>query len=232
MEQNFLSWDSDFFGKKISRIKISEFEGVDQVKKIPLIDADLCYVSIPENHPKVHGELIKIGGILYDRKVTYERLVSSSSIKNDYKIEELKYISTEVEEMAYQSGVYSRFNLDPLLKPKYKDLYYQWIVKSINKEMADKVLLAKSENGVSVGFITLITENKKGKIGLIAVDARFRGKGVGTSLLAGANNYFYKTENEVIEVITQLDNIPACSLYEKAGFKKKSIENIYHYWRQ
>jgi len=35
---------------------------------------------------------------------------------------------------------------------------------------------------------------------------------------------------DTIEVITQEANKGACIFYEKLGFKKKSVANVYHFW--
>lgn len=232
MEQTYLSWDSELFQKKVYKVIISDLNYEEDLNNLRYLDADLFYVFVSEYNPKIHKKVTGLGGVLYDEKITYQKDVQKNSVYVcDPIFEEVHHLTNLLEKLAYQSGALSRFNKDPLLKKQYHKLYYQWINKSVKKEIADKVLLAKVK-GEPAGFITLVENNGIGKIGLLGVDADYRGQKIGSKLLGEANDYFYESGIKTIEVVTQIDNIPACSLYEKAGFKRKSIEYIYHYWNR
>lgn len=94
--------------------------------------------------------------------------------------------------------------------------------------MAFKVLIAK-ENDDLAGMITLGEKDGRGDIGLLAIDSKYRGKGIGMSLINAAENEFKKIFKEG-QVVTQQDNQAACSLYEKSGYEIEKVESIYHIW--
>ena len=54
-------------------------------------------------------------------------------------------------------------------------------------------------------------------IDLIAVDKKFRKKGIASKLIKGMINY-YRKDYSIYSVGTQISNIPSINLYEKCGF--------------
>lgn len=94
--------------------------------------------------------------------------------------------------------------------------------------MADEVLVAKNKEDKQVGFVTLAVKEGIGDIGLLAVNENFRGQGIGSILLKYAENYFSKEHARGAKVVTQLDNVPACRLYEKMGYTIIKKESIFH----
>ncbi|MNH44957.1 TDP-fucosamine acetyltransferase [compost metagenome] len=65
---------------------------------------------------------------------------------------------------------------------------------------------------------------------MIAVNEQKRGKGVGKFLMRQADRFFKEKQASGATVVTQLDNIPACRLYEKMGYTILKNESIYHYY--
>lgn len=232
MTYKYLNWDSDFFKKKIYQIdsftEIPEPEWNAVIEEQP----DLIYCTIENPSLKTIEFITQKGGILYDRKVKYFKSeFSDRQIKdNKFHCESTATLTEDLESMAYQSGSFSRFNLDPRLSVKFKALYKEWITASLSRKLADEVFLAKDLKGNSVGFITLSMKHKTGNIGLIAVNEHFRGQGVGKFLMQEADDFFRKNQAHEATVVTQLDNIPACRLYEKMGYTIIKNESIFHYY--
>ena len=114
---------------------------------------------------------------------------------------------------------------------KAEKIYVRWIKNSIHGYV-DKIFVIK-ENKKVLGYITckLISISKKlyGLIDLIAVDKRFRGKGIGTYLIEGALKWFAARVKSVY-VATQASNIEAIRLYEKHGFRMVNSEVTLHNW--
>ena len=132
--------------------------------------------------------------------------------------------------MAIQIGIHSRFGVDPKISKKtFHKLYHTWIKNSVRGTAADKVFVIREKNKI-VGMITLISKNGRGDIRLVAVDAKCRGKKLGTSLIYAALKYFIKKDYTKAQVVTQKSNVPACHLYEKCGFHREKIDNFYHFW--
>ncbi len=82
------------------------------------------------------------------------------------------------------------------------------------------------------GFVTLGQKNNRGDIGIIAVDGKQRGKGIGKSLMLSAEQWFANHGYTDMQVITQGGNEAACRLYESCGFTIEKTEYVYHIWRK
>lgn len=227
-----LDWDTNFFGLGIARIECKAMEEsqfsfvIDQLKKegIKLVYC-ICYDLTSERYARKIGQLV-------DNKVVYHKLFNFDILSTTQNnIEE--YIDEEPTEelynLAIQSGVWSRFNVDPILSnDKFVELYRAWIRNSTQKQIAFKVLVAK-ESGNVVGLITLGEKEGRADIGLLAVDSKYHGKGIGKSLVNGAEREFKKRFKEG-QVVTQKDNVAACALYESCGYTVEKTEPIYHIW--
>lgn len=126
--------------------------------------------------------------------------------------------------------MYSRFRIDHhFTKQDFERLYKVWVDSSLNRTIADSVLVY-SENNELAGFVTMKNLKDRVSIGLIATQFQYRGRGIASFLLNSVNNYAYSHAIDTIEVATQARNIIACSFYKKNGFIEKSRTNIYHFW--
>lgn len=133
-------------------------------------------------------------------------------------------------ELAYQSGLYSRFKIDPrITEEQFKKIYSLWITNSTRRQIAQEVLVIKREERV-VAMVTLGEKNKRGDIGLLAVDPLYRGQHFGKKLVYAAQAWCLQKGFNMGQVVTQQDNFPACALYEKCGYTVEKIENFYHFW--
>lgn len=239
MEITPLPWDTNFFNLQIARIDVvaplvekSLLQLIEQAKEY-----DLFYIFLPGEE---FLELSNCGDrcALVDRKVLFSMdippFVEANSFEKSFRIEEYgsKHVHPDLEQLAYQSGEYSRFRRDANFQSDdFYRMYYSWLKKSINGEIAQIVLTAWQSERV-VGFITAAIQQEKATIGLFAVDSETRGMGVGTSLF---NSLLQVVKNKGVarvDVNTQMDNKSACDFYQKVGFKKEHITNIYHYWRR
>ncbi len=238
MKQRFvkLDWDSNFFNFNVGRIMgpIKEKQDIQNVEF--LIEENknkLSYYSTSKKLPEFVFESNKFDIVLVDRKTTYSKSINSDleinkSISSiDHKIPEEKLI-----DLAIQSGVYSRFNVDKKIgKQKFKEMYRLWMINSVNRKIAKEVFVF-TENKNIAGFVTLGEKNNRADIGIIAVDNVFRGKGIGKTLMTSAEKWFSNSGYKSIQVVTQGDNIPACKLYESCGYNVESIELFYHIWKK
>lgn len=231
MDITYLSWDSKFFSKEIYKASVNAELSGEEIATLKNLKAELIYVFVSDIFKEQRVKLEEIGAKLYDKKVTYIKVVSTN-LNPEFTVtfELIEKLRSSIEKMAYQSGTYSRFNLDPRLSVYYKKLYYTWIAKSVQREIAEEVIVAK-EGDADVGFISLSVKDGVGIIGLIAVDENNRGRKIASQLLTKAELWFAEHKIETYEVVTQLDNYPACSLYEKNNFVQNKLEYIYHYWK-
>ncbi len=120
-----------------------------------------------------------------------------------------------------ESFVYDRFHADDSIPRRRSDnAHAKWIENSCLGK-SDAVLVAL-QGDTPCGFISLdidVNEQKKriGRIVLIAVASKFRGRKVGYLLVDKALAYFQRRVDGV-EVGTQLRNYVAWKIYQKSGF--------------
>lgn len=234
MKLEYLAWDSDFFKKKIGRIQLLN-HGLDTlssaIRQAKNENYDLVYVFSPENILIDNELLSKLRGTLVDRKIIYRQTFKPVlDISPDVEDFNDGKLTKDLEELAYKSGIYSRFYLDKnFAHDDFYRLYYTWISKSVTGELADNVYVIR-ESDVIVGMVTLKSNENSGEIGLLAVSELTRGKGYGKKLIDTCKKVLSNVGIFVLDVPTQYDNKQACSFYEKCGFQKLSITNIYHFW--
>ena len=231
----YLKWDSDFFRKKIGRINNQDNENAGELH-LRLTQAaqdgyDLIYCF--GNKDFYVDEILQreFNGTLVDRKVTF---TGSTQIEKDIPVFIREYSSTQPDaillHLAYLSGTYSRYRLDPHFTEKeYQDFYKTWLRNSLTKSIADKTFAAY-ENDCIVGFVTVKKYIGYGQIGLIATDESVQGKGYGRLLIEAVKKYLHEENMTVLEVATQVDNQGACHFYERCGLAVDKVSNIYHFW--
>ena len=236
MEYQILDWDSDLFGVKVARIadpSLPTEKLTDLLSVLKQQCVKLVYWS--SGRECDDDEAKRLCGHLVDTKTTFAMDFRSLNLDDFNSIDIVEAYSqsmpiADIEDLAIQSGEYSRFAVDPNLpREKYLALYKIWINRSLDKEIASEVLVIQ-EAGRVVGMVTLGEKNRRGDIGLIAVGTSYRGKKYGYKLVRAAQRWFVKNGYIFGQVVTQGMNIPACNLYKKCGYSIEKIEYIYHFW--
>jgi dTDP-4-amino-4,6-dideoxy-D-galactose acyltransferase len=230
-----LPWDSDFLGFPVGRL-LADGWSADQVvatvAEARAMGLRLLYVvAAPTNEAAITAMRIT-GGLLADCKVTFAMAVPEQpGVPVSAAITAATHYTPQLESLAWQSGEYSRFRLDPHFTPAvFQGLYSQWLRNSLSGGIARQVLVWRAPDGAELGLLTLGEKNGRADIGLLAVDATARGQRVGQQLVAAAQARAAAWGYAELQVVTQGNNIPACRFYEKCGFKLAHEEYIYHYW--
>lgn len=236
MNFKILKFDSELFGFKVAKILVARLS-VTKLK--PLLqqlqkkEVRLVYWPAASTDSKSQLAAKTLNGFLSSYQITYT--LSLKKVKRpvinspEIKIYQDQSPSLAMKKLAWQIGKNSRFWLDQKLRPFMTKMYNSWIINSVNGSAADQVLVAYQRKKV-IGMITLGKKNRRGDIGLLAVDQKFRGKNLGTKLVMAAQAYFIKQGLSQAQVVTQKTNLAACALYEKTGFHQEKIENFYHFW--
>ena len=234
-----LDWDTNHFGFPVGRIAA---EITDLELRAALSDARtrgyrlLYWATSPDRIPALRL-LDEFGGRLVDRKVTFARSFSAAdpptkaSTATILPYEGAEHTS-ELSALAIAAGAYSRFAADPCIpRDKFERLYEIWIDRSVRGEIADAVLVARdSATDAIAGMITVKVTESVGNIGLVAVAASHRGRGIGSQLIDAAHCWMIRRGATKTTVVTQAVNAPACRLYERAGYTIEQAENLYHFW--
>ena len=111
----------------------------------------------------------------------------------------------------------NRFNNDPAFHPAaVESLYRQWAVKSVNKTMADEVLVCEIDGAIA-GFITLSMMSDVAAIPLNAVAPEYQGRGVYTALVNAALILLKEQGASTVEIRTQLANLAVHRTWRSFG---------------
>ncbi|MGC9443960.1 MAG: ribosomal protein S18-alanine N-acetyltransferase [Candidatus Methanospirareceae archaeon] len=115
----------------------------------------------------------------------------------------------EIEEASFLEG-------DALL---YLELHDEW----------PRGFLVAEHEGIVIGFIVLIlTPEGEGRIFALAIDARYRGRGVGRILLKAAFNILRKQKIGYVRLEVRLSNYVAQQLYRSTGFMEVGLVPYYY----
>jgi dTDP-4-amino-4,6-dideoxy-D-galactose acyltransferase len=229
-----LPWDSELLGFPVAAINA---RNLAEAALYPLVAAAsaqgirLLYLFVPPGQDKVTAVLGPAAGPAYANLTLHwqrleEPLVSSVSPF----IQPAPTLTADLEELALQSGAWSRFRRDPRLAPTvFPSLYRRWLHRAFTAP-GYEVLQYQALSQPIQGLLTLATAARHTIVDLLAVDAGARGQGLGRQLLEAARQRALQQGHAEIQVTTQLDNAGACRFYESCGFGPGSVTNIYHLW--
>jgi len=223
-----LEWDSTFFGMTIGSLEISDSEPFDEVE---FLDGarEFTLVYIFSTRTLKSSALTQV-----DTKVVFGKailaLTAPPPVVSCYRKE--IHSLTQLEDLALQSGEYSRFKTDGHFPSSdFQRLYKHWLTASLEHRIAFETLVY-AENGDVDGFVTVGEKDARtASIGLIAVRRQRRGSGVGRMLMQAAEELAHTKGYTTMHAATQLNNTQAYSFYLKNGYSVHSNTNVYHYWR-
>jgi dTDP-4-amino-4,6-dideoxy-D-galactose acyltransferase len=215
-----LDFDSQLFGYPVGKYDASDYWD-DEAFKLAAKPYQLSYIFSAKPLDTTDPDII-----LVDEKVTFTKdLTKHTPQKTHNHITETW--QQDLEDLALESGKYSRFKADKRLQNgEFEKLYKYWIKKAFEQ----KEVIIEGQEGRIKGMVTVETNIPTAKIGLIAVDSIHRGQGVAQKLLHAATQHAHSKGCHHLQVSTQANNIPACNLYQNAGFALVDSDYIYHYY--
>jgi ribosomal protein S18 acetylase RimI-like enzyme len=201
--------------------RIDEWSGANEISCLYLL-ADAG--DAPTAHVAEDG-----GFRLMDVRVELRRGAGPEQVEG---IREARDEDTEpLRAIARSSHGITRFYADPRFpNERCDDLYDTWITRSLGG-WAQQVLVAGGSDG-AVGYVSchLDDAERLGSIGLIAVDERARGGGIGVSLARAAVGWAAGAGAETMSVVTQGRNEQAVRTFERAGFVVHELDLWFHKW--
>ena len=236
----FLEWDSEFFGRRIGRVRssslseelVSEIEAWCRGHRIECLyflasSADQRTVRLAEDH-KFRFVDIRLALELDVEAVAKERVDDPPFTIRNAVAGDIRALR-DLARIAHRD---SRFYNDGNFPVELCDaLYDAWIEKSC-RGWAKNVLVAETGDEIE-GYLTChmaTSESESGQIGLVGVSDKTQGKGIGRALVSHAIRWFAGEGAEKITVVTQGRNVRAQRLYQKCGFATRSVELWYHRW--
>lgn len=229
-------WDTAFLGFGVARVTMAALQQAAWQQTQANARAAgyrLLYVMADPADATTESTLAAGGIVRISRLVTYladaEILLAPPA---GLHIEPTVEFTPGLEELAWESGIFSRFRLDPLMPATaFHRLYSEWLRKSLaGQELAREVFCARLGAGQEIGLLTLGLQQARADIGLLAVAAGCRGQGIGHQLLAVAAARTQLWGLQQVQVVTQFENQAACRFYAGAGFGVASQQDVYHCW--
>lgn len=233
-ELRLLDWDSAFFGRKIAALtkQASDEDGFEWVVEAARAQGVECvYVLSDENDHAAIRALNALGARLVDMRLTFERALTPSDAPAALDIRNARPEDVPaLRALAGSSHGTSRFYVDGRFpRERCDEMFAQWIENSCNG-WADVVRVAEFEGRVA-GYATgHAREKSRGEIGLVAVDPRAQGHGLGTRLVATMLSDLHGLGLANATVVTQGRNITAQRLYQNRGFRPSRVQTWHHMW--
>lgn len=240
-------WDSHHFEIPIARIISPDLNDDALAAVLSFAKSegfDLVYWGTRSGCDLPQNLLRKFSGLLVDRKAAFHKkhmpeLISDPVEKLNPSLKVVEYTQSLPTEqllaLAVQSGIHSRFNVDSYIpKEKFESMYHIWMKRSVAHELADVVFVVMNPSSIEqyLGVITASVEHGVGQIGLISVFQPYQGQGIGSLLMHAMDEWMHANDVNEKVVVTQQDNITACNLYSRFGYRLESLKNFYHFWVQ
>lgn len=228
-------WDSEYFGFKVAELAPESINATDlqqTLQELKSSGVKLVYWRVNDDDRESSLAAEACGGFFAGCQATYEQ--PNTHTRNGLESKVSKFLSKTPDEnlnqLAIQSGLYSRYNNDKKIsKQHFEGLYRTWIAKCASGELADAVLVAERD-GQMAGMVAVKEKGTTNSIVLIAVEEKFRGSGVGNDLVSSALSFGSEMSCTSHSVVTYKENAAACGLFEKWGYKTQSLLKFYHFW--
>lgn len=235
MDLECRDWDSRFFGYPVGVARLAAGADLEtelrQARRQALeLGLRLLYVETPPLDAGQRQACRQAGAAPVAINVEYAKTVAANrSIDPDPAPALCRDYHPALRALVLQSGHHSRFRLDPGFRNgEFERLYDEWLAASLRGDDGKMVLVAGSAS-MPQGLIT-IEPGTDFRIGLLAVDARWRGQGIGHRLVAAAERRCSAHARTELRVVTQEANQSACRFYERCGFRRVAVKEMFHAW--
>jgi dTDP-4-amino-4,6-dideoxy-D-galactose acyltransferase len=220
-EGRLLEWDSEFWG-----VLIAQLASVDSGAWAKEHGVACAYLLVPAEDSEQAHRAEASGYQLMDLRVELEApaMAAPAPVRphRESDIDRLRAL-------ARTNHRDTRFYADPGFPVDgCDDLYDTWIRRSC-EGWADVVLVAESD-GAPVGYVSVHGREGHGSIGLIGVEAGVRGRGFGEALVRGALDWCVRNGLPECRVVTQGRNIAAQRVFQRCGFRTRSVDLWFHKW--
>lgn len=189
------------------------------------------YAKVPADDPKRAWFFEGLGFSLVDTNIVFEKpvLPQAEAEKCQYFVRNaVPEDERGVARLARRAFSYSRFHLDSTFGKTVPGIIKsEWARNYFRGGRGDAMILATDGKKI-IGFLQLI-KSSSGiiTIDLIAVDRRYRKRGIGAYMIRYAQRRFAGMKK--ILVGTQAANIPSMRLYESLGFRAAGVDYVFHY---
>ena len=196
-------------------------------------DINLIYYSSKHSLPEniLNSPLFDVD-LIMERVPIIKKLGARTTIHENISSYDLGYPTEDLLELARLAGRQGRFGRDPRInETSFNQLFDQWITNSINKNLADDVLVYKENNEI-LGFGSIKIEGPSGYAPLFAVKRKCEGTGISFALMRAIEETLIKNNCTYLKSATQKANKKALAVFERFGFVPQDSLFVYHLWRK
>lgn len=226
-------WDSEFFGIRIGSVSATALTtaGADEVDRWANAHGVRClYLFADATDAATRNEAEARGYQLMDTRVTYAAPTGRTSNRHQPADAGTARVAAAADlpalkAIARASHENTRFYRDPRFgRDRCAALYERWIERSCDA-WADRVFVVGGV-GDPLGYATI----HGGVLGLVAVRADMRRRGVGYALLSAISTWLAEAGTPTFRALTQHDNQASRRMLEGMGGQLDSITVAYHRW--
>lgn len=230
-----LAWDSSWLGFAVARVGGKGLTNLAQVQaaiaQCQATGVRLLYLVFDPSHQAAARAAEAAGAQLVDEKLTYHQALTGQVLALPHppgtRLVRAHAITPTLEELAVQSGAYSRFREDARFgTAAFESLYRQWLWQTFDHGL----LWVAETNTQATGLLAFAGRDNFASIELLAVAPDTRRQGIGQCLVQTAKQAAQQQGYSELRVVTQAANQPACRLYEQCGFRLLQAELVYHLW--
>lgn len=251
-----LPWDSEMFGFPAARIDVLAVSGgysearenasflVQRVVAAASAEQIRHLVTRIDSSSLAHAHALADHGFeLIDGIQTFALDLRSRPSSGEHPADNTRLATLAdagpIAEIARTSFVYDRFHNDVFIGVEAADrLHEAWAHNSLIGEAADAVLVAAETPETIDAFVTIKIDSDSAaalgtrfaSIPLVATSKHARGKGAARRATEAAIAWCQTQQVDIVEVGTQISNVPAARLYQGAGFRTTAISLTYRKW--
>lgn len=234
-----LEWDSTFFGVRIGRVWVRHLTSrlARYVMRVARRERLRClYFFVPQRDRRSQALARAHGFERIERRLILSKQLTARRVRRRESPFALRPIAggdalARAKSIAREAFSLGRFLRDPRFgRARARAYYARWVDVLCRNPRA--CLLGAYRGRELAGFAGCELEGQgaHGMITLVAVDPRWQGRGVGSSLLEAAERWFARKRCRSVRTVTQADNAQAVRLYQAAGFRIERREHVYHKW--
>lgn len=221
------AWLTRVVGRPVHRIHERCATGDIASHVVGAAGGSLFYVRVPAADTSRVSELSRLGFEVVDCGVTLARdpepAVEDPACVVDAGAEHAERVAI----IGGSAFAMSRFHLDPHMHPGAADAIKREWARNCATGGRGVATLVVLQDGEAAGFLAVLASGGDHVIDLVAVDGRYRGLGLGRSLVQAFIARFGPRSTQLL-VGTQAANVASLRMYESLGFRIHSTHYAMH----
>lgn len=222
-------WLSSILGLSCYKTIVQDI--ADYSKEIEIINPPQTHlITIYTKKPFSSQKCLSRPGLRYIQQMNQYRW-KESSVTYKFNTELIRFYTKsdipEILEISKNAFSKSRFHQDSRIGFEVAEkIKQEWILANLTTRENAITFVSKNSIGQINGFNSILIQDDRLVIDLIAVASEYRGQGIGRSLILKCQELSASTGKPVF-VGTQADN-PAIRLYESLGFSPNKVSCVWH----